>query len=28
VFGLPPVEPEIVIEKLDKYAALAAAVRG
>ena len=28
VFGLPPVEPEIVIEKLDKYAGLAAAVRG
>jgi len=28
VFGLPPVEPEIVIEKLDRYAALAAAVRG
>ena len=27
VFGLPPVEPGIVIEKLDKYAALVAAIR-
>jgi len=28
VFGLPPVEPEVVIEKLDKYAAIADAISG